>query len=491
MLAIMVASSASSAVAADGWTQFRGSRGDGIAQTDVTEWSVDKNIAWKVTIPGAGWSQPITWGDRIFVTAAETDRGGKPERGDWAAALASGRASPEGTAEPNSDSRSDAKTADSGKPPERPRYRFRDFIFGGNLGLDPPDAVYRWKLYCLDANTGGIIWERTAHEGKPSMPIHRSNTYASESPVTDGERVIAYFGMTGIYCYDLSGTLLWSKPLETYPTQMGWGTGSSPVLYGHSVIVQCDNDKSSFLMALDKTTGSEIWRVARDEGSNWSTPYVWKNKQRTELVTAGGAKMRSYDPNTGELLWQMKGSGRTATSPVGDSEFVYVDSVDRLMGRAGILAAVRAGANGDISLKKGETSNEHVAWSVRLNGNRVASPLLYAGHLYLLEQPSGIIHCLDAHTGKQLFRKRLPGASGFTASPWASQGKVFCLDQDGLTLVIEPGPQLRVISSNDLGDEMFWSSAAAAGDRLLLRSVDHLFCVKRGAGLQPATEPDG
>jgi outer membrane protein assembly factor BamB len=339
-------------------------------------------------------------------------------------------------------------------------------------------VVYRWKVLCLDGATGKVLWERTAHEGKPRIPKQAANTYASETPATDGERVIAYFGMTGVYCYDLSGKLLWSKDLGAYPMQMGQGTGSSPVLDAERVFVQCDNEKASFLVALDKKTGDEVWRVARDEKSNWSTPYLWENKQRTELVTAGGTKMRSYRPEDGKLLWEISASGNAYTTPVGDEELLYVEAAGGMMGGRGLLAAVRAGATGDISLKAGETAGAFVAWSEPVTTRRLASPLLYAGCLYSLDQQGGIIRCCDAKTGKQHYRQRLAEVKGFTASPWASDGKVFCLDQDGVTVVLEASPQLKVVATNKL-DEMFWSSAAVVGERLLVRGVDHLYCIER------------
>jgi outer membrane protein assembly factor BamB len=339
-------------------------------------------------------------------------------------------------------------------------------------------VVYRWKVLCLDGATGKVLWEKTAHEGKPRIPKQAANTYASETPATDGERLVAYFGMTGVYCYDLSGNLLWSKDLGAYPMQMGWGTGSSPVLDEQRVFVQCDNEKASFLVALDKRTGDELWRVPRDEKSNWSTPYIWKNKQRTELVTAGGTKMRSYRPEDGKLLWELSASGNAYTTPVGDEELLYVEAAGGMMGGRGLLAAVRAGASGDISLKEGETTGAFVAWSEPVTTRRMASPLLYAGCLYMLDQQGGIIRCRDPKTGKEHYRQRLPGARSFVSSPWASDGKVFCLDQEGLALVVEAGPQLKVVASNRL-EEMFWSSAAVVGEKLLLRGVDHLYCIQR------------
>ena len=427
-------------VIAEDWAQFRGPNANGVFTTKglPVEWGADKNIAWKVELPGAGWSQPVVWGGRIFVTTSETDNQKKPRGGEF-----------------------------------DPGFSFGGFSFSGGKA---PDVIYRWKVLCLDGATGKVVWERTAREGKPNTPIHRNNTYASETPATDGERVVAYFGMTGIYCYDMAGKLLWSKDLGSFPMQMGWGSGSSPVLYGDRIFIQCDNDKISFLVALDKKTGDELWRVARDEKSNWSTPYIWKNKQRTELVTAGGTKMRSYRPENGELLWEMNGYGRTAITPVGDEEMLYVDSYDRMMGGRGSLVAIRAGASGDISLKVGETSNSFVAWSAPLNTYRVASPLLYAGCLYNLDQQSGTIRCYDAKTGALHYRERLPGARGFTSSPWAGDGKVFFLDETGLTVVLDAGPMLKVVATNKM-DETFWSSAAIMGENLLLRGVDHLYCI--------------
>ena len=337
---------------------------------------------------------------------------------------------------------------------------------------------YQWKVLCLDAATGDIVWQQTAQQGQPRIPTHPNNTYASETPATDGQRLVAYFGMTGVYGFDLAGKLLWNKDLEAYPMQFGWGTGSSPVLDGDRVFIQCDNDKASFLVALDKNTGDELWRVARDERSNWSTPYVWRNKLRTELVTAGGAEVRSYSLESGDLLWKIEPHGRTAITPVGDDRLLYVDSYDRLMGARGSLVAVRAGAAGDVSLKAGETAHAFVAWSTPINSYRVASPLLYRGRLYSLDQQRGIVRCLDASTGAEHYRQRLPGATGFTASPLASDGKIYLVDQNGLTVVVEAGPELHVISQNEL-NEMCWSSPAVAGDNLLIRTVDALYCIGR------------
>jgi outer membrane protein assembly factor BamB len=450
---------------AQNWPQWRGPQACGLApgKNLPAEWGQDKNIAWKVALPGKGWSQPIVWGNKIFVTTAVTEHQTKPEAGNF---------NPMATADGPASSGSRFPGGPGGFPgPGGP---------GRGFGPPPPppDKLYSWKLICLDGVTGNILWDKTAREGKPRATVNQNNTYASETPATDGEHVIAYFGNTGLYCYDVSGNLVWSKDLGVYPMQLGWGTGSSPLLYAGRVFIQCDNDQKSFLVALDKKTGDELWRVDRDEKSNWSTPYVWKNKQRTELITAGGAKLRSQNPDNGEILWEMGGAGRNSLTPVSDQELLYADSVDRMMGGRGPIVAIRAGASGDISLKDGETSNAFVAWSSQLRTFRVASPLLYEGCLYLLDQQRGQVRCYDAKTGKEYYSERLEGAKGFTSSPWANDGKVFCLDETGLTVVLKAGPKLEVVTTNKL-DEMCWSSVAAMNESLLLRGVDHLYCIAK------------
>lgn len=424
--------------AADNWPGWRGPTGNGLTSDRKlpSEWAEDKNVLWKIELPGTGWSQPVVWGDKVFVTTCATENQKKPQAGRF---------------DPGS---------------------------GMFTGGKAPKAMHQWMVLCLDGASGKVLWERKAHEGAPRIPKHRNNTYASETPVTDGQRLVAYFGMTGLYCYDLAGQLLWSKDLGAYPMQFGWGTGSSPVLHDGRVFVQCDNDKASFIVALDMATGDEVWRVERQERSNWSTPYIWKNTQRTELVTAGGAKVRSYDPKTGALLWEMRAGGRNSVTPVGDEELLYVDSVDRLMGRRGHIVAVRPGGSGDITLTSDQTSSEFVAWSVSLSTYRVASPLLYADCLYMLDQQKGYVRCYDAKTGEQHYGKMLPGSRGFTSSPWANDGKVFCPDERGQTTVLQSGPELKVIGANKL-DDSFWSSVAVIGDKLLLRGVDHLYCIAR------------
>jgi outer membrane protein assembly factor BamB len=433
------------AASAENWPQFRGPRGDGMPAkaTHPEKWSAEEHLAWKTKLDGVGWSQPIVWEGKVFVTTAVAENQKRPKPGDWSPG--------EGV-------------------------NIFSAIFGSNR--KPPSVDYQWKLICLDAPTGKTVWEQTAHTGKPKTPIHPNNSFATETPATDGERIVASFGANGVYCYDLAGKLLWSKDLGSYPMQLDWGTGSSPVIHDDLVFLQCDNNKASFLLALNKSSGDEVWRVDRDEQSNWATPLLWKNNQRTELVVGGGKRMRSYDPTTGKLLWEMAASGRCSSSPVAKGDVLYVDSGDRLTGQRGILAAIKAGGSGDITPASGSTTGEFVLWSSELPGHRVASPIVAGDCLFTFEVQAGIVRCLDAATGKTHYRQRLPGATGLTASGWTRDGKVFCPDQSGQTFVLAAEPTYNLVATNKLADEMFWASPAVAGDSLFLRSVDHLYCIR-------------
>lgn len=431
----------------DNWTQFRGTHTDGVVRGPALplEWSEQKNILWKVRVPGFAWSQPIVVGDKLFVTTAVAENQPAKHELDWSPGVTG----------------FSLLLAGVGKNPDLP----------------PPDVEYQWKIVCLDVATGNPLWEKTAKQSRPTFHIHPSNSYASETPATDGKRVIASFGMAGLFCYDVDGNQLWTKELGVYPTQMGWGTGSSPVLHDDRVFVQYDNDAESFFIAFDATTGDEIWRVARAEKSNWATPFLWKNRQRTELIVAGGSKMRSYDPATGAELWTMSASGRTASTPIGNEDLLYIDSYERMTGRMGILAAIRPGASRDISLNGKEATNDFVAWSTKLSGYRVASPTLCGGCLYVFEQNGGIMHCFDAKSGVRHYRQRLPEAAGVIASPLASGDNVYVLDHKGNTIILAAGPEMKIVATNSL-DDLFWSSAAAAQGRLYLRGATSLYCVR-------------
>ena len=424
-----------SGFAQENWPQFRGAQSLGVAaNTNLpTVWSTNQNVAWKATIPGMGWSSPIVWGDRIFVTSVFKD--GEVE------------------------------------PPKKGLY------LGGERPTPSKDS-HHWMVYAFDWQTGKQVWERQVHEGSPSNSIHLKNTYASETPVTDGERVYAYFGNLGLYCLDLDGREVWSQEWGHFKTRNGWGTAASPVLYKDRVFIVNDNEERSFLVALDKKTGKQLWHVDRDEKSNWATPCVWENEKRTELIVPGRNKVRSYDLD-GQVLWEFGGmSSIVISTPFAKSNLLYVCS-GFVGDKTRPVFAVRPGATGDISLKNGETSSPYIAWCEKTAAPYNPSPLLYGDFFYVLFD-FGFLSCRDAKTGKERYDKQRinpDGTSGFTASPWAFDNKVFCLSEDGDTFVFQAGPDYKLIGKNSLG-EMCMATPAIARDSLIIRTASKLYRIK-------------
>ncbi len=415
----------------DNWTQFRGPKSNQrtSAKKLPLEWSEDKNLNWKYDLHGRGWSSPITWGNKIFFTNAVLE--------------------------------------DPGLMPPAQKGRRQE---------NPFDAVYKFEVNCLDLDTGDELWKKVAYHGKPRYKTHRDNNYAPETMVTDGRHVYAYFGMTGIYCYDLNGNLVWEKDLGNYPMQSNWGTSSSPVLYKNVLYLQIDNEENSFLTALDAESGDELWRVSRNEKSNWGTPVIWENSIRTELVVQG-LKTRSYNPENGDLYWELDmGGGRNITSPTAAGDMIYVGNEKRRDG--GTLFGIKAGGNGDISLKEGERSNKYVAWSVPESGIAMASPLVYDGLIYLVERRRGQIFCYDALSGETIYDgTEIEDAAAFWASPWVFDNKLYCLDEKGTTHVIRAGKEFKELGKNKL-DDIFWASTAIAKGAYIFRGETGIYCVR-------------
>lgn len=428
------------------------------------EWSKDKNVGWKSSIPGYAWSCPIVWNDKVFVTTAVSNKAIKPKPG--MGGMGGGDGPPGGGRGPGGGKRGPGNPGGGGRGPGGPGG------FGGKL----PDAVYKWEVYCLDARDGKVIWKQTAAEKKPAIPIHSTNTYATETPVTDGERVYAFFGAAGIHCFDMDGKKLWDKDLGNFKISAGFGPASSPALLNGKLFLQCDNEDKSFLVGLDARSGKELWKVDRADRTSWSSPFVWKNKVRNELVVLGSKKVRGYDPETGKVFWELVSESEGfKASPTGDSERVYFGNSGRMS--PGTIYCVKAGANGDITPREGDTSSEGVVWSIPRTGPNMASPLVYRDHVYVLER--GGLSCYDSKTGKPLYQKeRLTGARSFTSSPWAYDGKVFLLDEDGQTFVVEAGDKFKLLGKNKI-DDMFWSTPAIANGVVYLRGLDHLYAIKK------------
>ncbi len=415
------------------WPQFRGPQAGVVDDKLLPDtWSTTEHVAWSVEIPGRGWSSPIVWGDRVFVTTAVAE-------GDI----------------------------------EIPK---KGLYLGGNRDT-PSDKMHQWKVYCVDFNSGKILWDAVAHRGLPKYALHLKNSHASETPVTDGERVYAYFGNVGLFCYDFNGKLLWSKKWDTVKTRNNWGTAASPALYQDRLYVINDNDQQSFLAALDAKTGAEVWRVNREEKTNWVTPYIWQNERRTELVASGTGKVRSYDL-AGKLLWELKGTTSIAIpTPFAAEGLLYVTG-----GYVGDsmrpLYAIRPGATGDISLKEGQTGNEFIAWCQKKAGPYNPTPIAYRGYVHVLYD-RGLLSCFEAKTGKEIYTgtRIAAGANAFTASPWANNGKLFCLSEDGDTYVIQAGPDFKLLACNKL-QEMCMATPAAVRGSLIVRTMSKLYCIR-------------
>ena len=296
--------------------------------------------------------------------------------------------------------------------------------------------------------------------------------------MVDGERLYVYFGQVGLFCYDLKGKLLWSKKSDQVNTRYGWGTASSPVLHQGRLYVVNDNDDKSYLMALDKKTGETIWKVDREEKTNWATPYVWESGKRTEIVTPGTDKTRSYDLD-GKLLWEFKGMS-SISIPTPFSKFGLLYLASGYVGDANRpVYVVKPGASGDITLAKGQTSSEHVAWYQPQAGPYNPSPIIYGDNYYTLYD-RGFLTCHDARTGKEIYAKqRIDAATtAFTSSPWAYNGKLFALSEDGDTFVMQTGPEFKVLRKNSL-DEMSMATPAIASGSLYIRTAGNLYCIRK------------
>jgi outer membrane protein assembly factor BamB len=330
-------------------------------------------------------------------------------------------------------------------------------------------------VYDVDFKTGKIRWERELHQSHPPLLRHIKNSYASETPVTDGERLYVYFGNIGLVAaLDFKGTVLWTKNIGAFNTQVELGTGASPVLHKGRLYIINDNTTQSFLAAFDAKTGNEIWRVNREERGNWSTPVIWENERRTEIVTTGTVKNRSYDLD-GNLLWELRGmSSLTIPSPFVKHGMVFISS-GYPGGALRPVYAVRPGAHGDISLKPDQTSNDYIVWHQPLLGTYNTSALVYGDYYYTLLD-RGFLLCHDVKTGKQIYgRQRISvDSSGFTTSPWAYNGKIFAMSEDGTTYVIQAGPEFKVIGQNVL-DEFTMASPAIHRDSLIIRTATALY----------------
>ena len=459
--ALLCLLSAGAIAAEPAWPQFRGPEANPVSTEArlAEQWGKTENVEWAAEIPGRGWSSPIVSGDKVFVTTATTEGESKPPQ--------------IGTEYSNEYA---AELKKQGLTEEQ----IMEKVLARDIEL-PKEVMLHYFLYCLNLKSGKVVWKQEFYAGRPPGGRHRKNSFVSETPVTDGKTVYVYVANLGLYAFDLNGKRLWTAPQEAMPIYLNFGTGSSPVLVGQLVVIVNDNEKQPFIAAYDKRTGKEVWKKDRDVGvkepapvsSGWVTPYVWRHEGRTEIVTVGPGKAISYD-TAGKVLWTMKGiSGGPITMPFAYDSLLYLNG-----GRGKPLFAIRSGAEGDISLKEGENSSKYVAWSDPRGGTYLPTAVAYAGAIYSVTE-TGILTRYEAKTGKVTYRTRIdPAATAFTSSPWAYNGKIFVLDEEGQTYVITAGESFKLQHTNALED-MALATPAIAGDRLVLRTEHRLYSIRQ------------
>lgn len=420
------------------WPRFRGPSGSGLAESQPlpTAWdaTTGQGVLWKTPVPGVGHSSPVVWGDRVFITTAITS-------------------APQGHYNPK------------------------------DSGIDPSKdvATHEWRVIALEKTTGKVLWSQTAHRGVPKVKRHVKATQANASPATDGRFVVVSFGSEGLYAYDISGKLLWKQDLGILdPGYWGqpdlqWGFASSPIIHGDLVILQCDIQKNSFMVAFRLKDGSQAWRVSRDEIPAWSTPVIYQGKTRTELITSGSLYYRGYDPLTGKELWRLRDDTQVKVpSPVIAGDLFFLSGGNP---RGRDFYAVRATATGDISLKPGQERGAHVAWRKTRGSPYTPTPLVYDGLLYVCND-NGVLTVYNAATGAQVYTSRIGTTnSTFSASPVAGRGHIYFSSEDGEVFVVKAGPKYEPVAVNRMGEALMATPAISDGI-MIVRGQQHLFAVK-------------
>ena len=410
LVSLAIASLCSTFALADNWPHWRGEQGNGVSLTakPPVRWSPTQNVKWKTPIAGRGSGSPIVWEDRIFVTTAV-----------------------------------------------------------GGSGTEVTEMDF--QLLCIDRRTGQPLWTKTAITATPHAGTHRTNSFASASPCTDGDRVFAHFGSRGLYCFTLDGQLLWKRDdLGLMQTRAGFGEGSSPTLAGERIIVPWDHEGDSYIAALEKATGETIWKTPRDEPTCWATPLVVRFQGREQVIMNGQTSARSYDLETGEELWRCPGqTQRPAASAVSNGVLAFIGSGFR----GSFLGAFQLDGRGNLE------GTPHVAWTTDHDTPDVASPVLSENRLYFYKGRSGVITCLNAKTGQPFFeRKRLNGLDSIYASPVAANGYVYLSGRNGNTVVLKDATTFEVVAENSLG-ETIDATPAPVDNELIIRGERHLFCL--------------
>ena len=406
------------------WHQWRGPLATGVAPqgNPPLNWDEDTNVKWKTSIEGEGSSTPIIWGDNVFVVSAvETDK------------------------------------VPAVLPTPHPESK-----------TQPPPKIFAFTVWNLDRTTGTVKWKKVVHEAAPHEGRHPSTTYAAASPITDGEHVFASFGSYGIYCLSFDGKIVWTRDLGDMRTRRGWGEAVSPALHDSSLVINWDQEDQSKIFVLDSKTGQTKWEKLRDEPTTWATPLIVEHNGKTQVITNGTKRLRSYDLATGDIIWQSTGTTLNAIpSPILDGTSVIC------------MAGYQGNAAFAVSLDAtGETTDTDVKWRFDHDTPYVPSPLLVDGRLYFTKSLQAILNCLDVKTGKPIYDlQRLAGLQNMYASPVAADDKIYFTSREGVTLVIKNSPEFKVLATNKLAEPID-ASPAIAGNQLFLRSKTSLYCVE-------------
>lgn len=428
------------------WNHWRGPNKNGSAESGnpPTQWNANTNLLWKAEIPGKGSSTPIVHDNQVFIlTAIKTDR---LKEGQTPAAQP-----------PAPERNAGASGGGTGGGGRR----------GGFGGGPPPVNYHKFMIISYDRSNGTKLWEKMLAEEVPHESVHGTNNFASSSPVTDGKHIFVDLGSRGIHCLDMKGEIIWSKSLGKMKTIMSFGEGASAALAGDKLIVPWDHLEDSFVIALDKSTGKEIWRTKREEGTTWGTPLIVEHQGRTQIIL-NGKIVRSYDAKDGSQIWQCGGQ---VNNPI-PSPIQFNDYVICMTGfRGNAIRCISLNSEGDV------TDSEKVAWANNKTAPYVPTATLYRGHLYLNQTNTNVIACLDAKTGEEILSpQRLTGLSDMYASPVAANGHIYYTGRDGTTVVIKDGRKLEIVSTNPLG-ETIDASLAIVGDKIFARGESHLFCI--------------
>lgn len=458
------------------WTHWRGPNQNGSVDegNPPTAWGIDKNIVWKVEVPGQGSSTPIIVGEQVIVLTAVRSHEGDATAGESAqpvprqsaseGAGQGGRGGEEGARGRGQGGRG-GEGGSGGRGQSGRGGRGGGGGFGGRGST--PSETYQFKVLSYDRNSGEMNWEQTVTQEIPHEGVHPTNNYAASSPVTDGKHIYVDYGSRGIYCLDMQGQVVWKQSLGKMRTRNSFGEGASAALEGNRLIVPWDHEGDSFVAALDTANGEIVWKTPRDEATTWGTPLIVKHKGRTQVII-NGTSVCSYDLTDGKLIWKCGGqTGNAIPTPI-----LYGDYVICMTGfRGDAVYCISLDSEGDV------TSTSNVAWKYNSAGPYVPTGVLYRDQIYLNKANTSTIAVLDAKTGKEILKpQRLSGLSEMYSSPVAANDHVYYTDRSGTTAVIKHGDSLKLVSKNSLG-ETIDSSLAIVGDKIFIRGEKHLFCI--------------